>query len=119
MEKFELLTFTLYSRIQMLVNHLEVLLYLLPDEDWSFDELSANGCVTLDYIESRPSCPWNWQYMSSNPNITMEYIESNLDKPWDYSFLSYNVNITWEFVKKNLDKSWNWTVSLVNMLTKL
>ena len=77
-----------------MINHLEKLLKLYPNESW------------------------NWEYIYGNPNITWEIITQNPYKPWDWYGISQNPNITWEIITQNLDKPWDWRGISMNKFTK-
>lgn len=41
-------------------------------------------------IQQNLDLPWSWQGLSKNPNITMDFIIQHIDKPWDWKEISNN-----------------------------
>ena len=60
--------------------------------------------ILLENIEEK----WTWEILSMNSNITLEFIEKYSYLPWSGYFLSFNYNITIDFLENYSNSFWNW-----------
>ena len=79
-------------------NDLIKLLYLYPEAEWNWDELSHNPNITWEFIQAHPEIKWwNWHCLSSNecellniPNLTWDIVKNNPNEKWNWHCLSSN-----------------------------
>lgn len=109
------------------------------NDDWSWEAISRNPNITMDFILKNREFPWKFEYISENPNLNMEMIKmfpkenfnfnaislnsnisfvdiiKNNEFPWNWDNISRNPNITESIIISNLDKPWNWDILMSNI----
>jgi len=82
------------------ISELHKLLGKYPNKPWSWEAVSSNPALAIEYCDKHPEMPWSFYYgISWNPNLTMEYVKSHPQNAWDWYGISTNSNLTMKFVE--------------------
>jgi hypothetical protein len=91
-------------------NFLWKLIFKYPRKKWFWQEVSSNSCTTLDIIECFINEPhtfkFSWEDVSRNPNLTVEFIKKHPYKRWNWRFISENSSFTPKDVENNPEFPW-------------
>jgi hypothetical protein len=103
------------------VNHLQILLELLPNKEWSNISLLENPNIfiinekqSIEFFDKTLKSKDCYRWLPTNPNMTWEYRNSHSIDPdygsieWGYNSFSSNPNITWDIVYANPQFHWNY-----------
>ena len=73
-----------------------------------FDQvISANDCITFEFIKKHPEIKWNMFFVSINPNINIKIVLANPDFPWNVRALTQNMSISIEDMMANPQIPWD------------
>lgn len=89
------------------------ILNILSQKDVSWDDLSQNLQIPLDFVINNLNSSWNWYYISSRPDLDINYIKTNYDNLRDnlnWNIISLRKNLDWDFIMENVEYPWNWNI---------
>lgn len=87
-----------------MTSRLEKLITLYPSAPWDWNALSANPCISFQFMLEHPAFPWNPKYVSRNTNVYEMDIREHLDYQWDYESLCMNSNLSMQFFNEFIIK---------------
>lgn len=77
-----------------------------PELKWSYNLLSFNTNMNIDYVFENLHKSWDSKFLSMNPSINpSDYVDLPLEITYDN--ISQNCGLTWWFIYQNLDKEWD------------
>ena len=86
------------------------LIEILERNKVSWNIISKNSYIDMDYIERNIDKKWKWEHVSRNPNLTLDFVKRHLDKKWNWEVMSMHPNIKMEDIEKNIGLPWVWRV---------